>query len=110
MQTEDNSRQINLEGALVLTRAAVLQTQILEALDGASEVCLDVANTTDIDVSFLQILIAAHKTAKLERKTLTVSAAGSEGLAAQIARCGLPASVLPDFRDVFPSGSTGSRR
>lgn len=103
MQTQETSRHLQLDGALVLTRASSLQAQVLEALDSTSDLCLDVSNATDIDVSFLQILIAAHKTAKLERKSLTVAIAGSETLAAQIARCGLPASVLPDFRDVFPS-------
>jgi anti-anti-sigma regulatory factor len=92
-----------LEGPLVLTRASALQAQLLEALDEASDICLDVSNATDFDISFLQILIAAHKTARIEKKTLTVSESGSERLAAEIARCGLPASVLPDFRNVFPS-------
>jgi anti-anti-sigma regulatory factor len=103
MQNPNHNLCLHLEGALVLTRATELQAQVRDALDSNSEVCLDVSKAVEFDLSFLQVLIAAHKTAKNERKTLTVAAAGSEGLAAQIARCGLPASVLPDFRDVFPS-------
>lgn len=96
-------RNLQLRGPLVISGANETRILIAEALEQASSVRLDVSETTDIDISFLQTLIAAHKTAKLEQKMLTVTASGSERLAAEIARCGLPTSVLPDFRDVFPS-------
>lgn len=94
---------IVLEGPLVLTRMPALREEISRALEAGDSVVLDVSGAGDIDISFLQLLIAAHKSAKLQNKHLSVASEGCGRLAEQIARCGLPASVLPDFRDVFPA-------
>lgn len=96
---------IIFDGPLVLTRMPALQEQIATALSARDVVVLDVSAAGEIDISFIQLLISAHKTAKLQHKHLSVAMNGAERLAARIAACGLPESVLPDFRDVFPAGT-----
>ena len=88
-------------GPLVLADSLQIAALVIEARDLATYVSIDGAEVTEFDVSFLQTLIAADKTATLERKTLMVAAGGSEEFAAQIARCGLPSSLRPDFSNVF---------
>lgn len=97
MTNDPSARDVVMGGPLTVSRAASLQAQLIEAFDSADSIHIDLSAAIDLDVSFLQMLVAAQKSAVFEGKTLTVSA--SSMLARQIERCGLDRSALPSFQD-----------
>ena len=95
---------LRLTGPLTLPHAESIQASILDALDAAPAVSLDLSAATEIDTSFLQILIAANKAAAQMRVDLSI-AAGS-GLLEQAAfRCGM--ALMPSPGGPLPRCEAG---
>ena len=90
-----STRDVVMEGPLVISRAASLQAQLIEAFDAADAIHIDLTSASDLDVSFLQLLVAARKSAVAEGKTLTMSTPWM--LANHIERCGLDNAALPEI-------------
>ena len=102
MDTDTIHHDLKLSGPLTTAGANDIRGLIAEALETSNSVRIDVSAVTDIDLSFLQTLIAAHKTAKLERKSLTVLASGSEALAVQISDAACRRPSFPISATSFP--------
>ncbi|MCE5242276.1 MAG: STAS domain-containing protein [Syntrophobacteraceae bacterium] len=68
------SRVLALEGALTVQRIGELKEMISLALSESDEVVLNVENAAEIDLSFLQLLCAAHKSASHRNKHLLLGA------------------------------------
>lgn len=70
---------LELAGKLTIARASELAASIGQSLaEEEHEVVLDLEKVTAVDVSFLQILCAAHRTARRDGKSLSVVAASPE--------------------------------
>lgn len=69
-----NQFVIRCEGFLTLAAAPKIREEILAAIDANSQVVADVSQATDADLTFIQILIAAKRTASARGKTFLVSA------------------------------------
>jgi anti-anti-sigma regulatory factor len=65
---------IRCEGFLTLSSAPRIREEILAAINANSKVVADVSNATDADITFIQILIAAKRTASARGKTFLISA------------------------------------
>ncbi len=99
---------LQLDGALTVPRADEIQGRILATLNVPGAVAIDVSGATEIDVSFLQILVAAHKTASSLRKPLSLVCGGSTLLMDEAARCGLRATTAITGARVLPEISQGT--
>jgi anti-anti-sigma regulatory factor len=105
--TPDQHQYVYLKGPLTVTHADPIAATLLEALGASEAVTIDLSGATGIDVSFLQILIAANKSAARNRKTLKIAAPGYEMLAKEAARCGLPGPKSANAAHVLPCATTG---
>ena len=59
----ENRVVINLGGVLTIVRAVELKQIISEALNKSKYVVLECSECTDMDLSFLQLVCSAHRTA-----------------------------------------------
>jgi ABC-type transporter Mla MlaB component len=65
---ENNS--LSFAGNLTIEHAAELQTFLMESLNRRDRLHLVFENVTEVDISFLQLLCSAHRTAVKTNKTL----------------------------------------
>jgi anti-anti-sigma regulatory factor len=65
---------LTLEGDLTIANAEETRNALLDALGSVSRLEYDVKNVTAVDLSFLQILCSAHRTALDMGKELVLSA------------------------------------
>jgi anti-anti-sigma regulatory factor len=63
---------VNIEGDLTVQHAAEFKTCLLDALGRAQSVRIDLQAIDDIDLTCLQLLCSAHKTALLVGKDLSL--------------------------------------
>ena len=91
---------VQLTGPLTVPTAAAVRDQLLAALDGSPAVTVDLSGVTEIDVTFLQILVAAQRTAQARGTDLSL-VPGNVLLPVEMARCGLPA-LSPTGQPVIP--------
>ncbi|MDR3464004.1 MAG: STAS domain-containing protein [Beijerinckiaceae bacterium] len=89
MRPVEPHQYVHLKGPLTVPYADSIYASVLEALGSAEAVTLDLSAATNIDVSFLQILVAANKSAIRSNKSLKVAVSGSGILESEAARCGL---------------------
>ena len=63
---------LHLSGELVVRHANRLSSGLVAALNGAESVEIDLSSVTEVDISCLQLLCAAHKTATRQHRLLRV--------------------------------------
>lgn len=81
--------KVALAGALGLQDAKETHTKLIQALETFDAVDVDLSELTSADVSIVQLLIAARKSADARRKTLTISSNNCEPFCAALAEIGL---------------------
>jgi anti-anti-sigma regulatory factor len=74
-----------------LTLAAVdgLRASLLAALDRGIDLVVECSGATDVDLSFLQLLISARLSARQRGRSLTLKGAEGGPVRAALAACGL---------------------
>lgn len=72
--TEANKNNtVRFAGSLTIERAAALKMLLMESLNWTDSLHLVCENVTEVDISFLQLLCSAHRTAVKEKKKLTLA-------------------------------------
>ncbi|MBK5275102.1 MAG: STAS domain-containing protein [Desulfuromonadales bacterium] len=74
------AQTVRLSGKATVAGAVDLKRVLVEALDSADEVILDVSGITTCDPSFFQLLCAAHQSSAVLGKMLGVGPDGLGGL------------------------------
>jgi anti-anti-sigma regulatory factor len=92
---------VKLSGALGLRGIGALRDEIAEALAAHEAVAIDSTAVESADTSAIQLLLSAQKTANVEGKALTLTAAGP--LAKTLVALGL---VGADGASLVPETST----
>jgi ABC-type transporter Mla MlaB component len=72
-KNDDDLGKLVLQGELTLDHIRPLQDSLKNALDTVRSLDIDMEDVTEIDLSFLQILCAAHRTAMKTGKTLKLA-------------------------------------
>ena len=67
-----DSREVILSGSLVLSSAGDIRAQLLQALDESDIVHLMLQDVTEVDLSLVQIICAAHRSALQRKKSLVL--------------------------------------
>jgi HPt (histidine-containing phosphotransfer) domain-containing protein/anti-anti-sigma regulatory factor len=91
---EQGSLVLRFEDQLTVAHAQEAHARISSALANHASVIIDVSNPQDIDLTFLQILIAANKTAKANGRQLLINAPADGMLADKLKAAGLPVEHL----------------
>jgi anti-sigma B factor antagonist len=73
VDTEDNKMHIEIKGELSIYTVAALRQQLLDALDGAQEVEVDLSDVGEMDSAGMQLMVAAKREAALRDKALRFS-------------------------------------
>ncbi len=69
---------LTLDGELTIEHAGELKKMLIEAMDSAESVDIKLEEVTGVDLSCLQLLCSAHRTALKSRKQLTLSSEESD--------------------------------
>jgi ABC-type transporter Mla MlaB component len=67
------SMALALDGDMTIQRIAEIKTQLVETLNGTDSLVLNLKKVTRVDLTFLQLLCSAHRTAHQARKTLELA-------------------------------------
>jgi len=95
VQSVDSPYVLSLTGSLTTPRAEAMHSEALAALSAHPSVAIDCANASEMDVAFIQILVAAHRFATQSGKTVALAAPPAGILAETLKRCGFPAPQRP---------------
>ena len=70
---QNNPTHIEIKGELNIYTVAALRLQLLEALDAANEVEVDLSAVAEMDSAGMQLMVAAKREAAQHQKTLRFS-------------------------------------
>ncbi|TBW37616.1 STAS domain-containing protein [Siculibacillus lacustris] len=73
MSESKERHRISLAGNLTIRNSAEIHATISEFLESNQTVDLDCTDATEVDFSFLQLLLAARKTASLTGRSLSIT-------------------------------------
>jgi anti-anti-sigma regulatory factor len=73
IENSGSIKVLHLSGELVIQHADLLGSRFLESLSDADRVDIDLSAVTDVDISCLQLLCAAHKTSIKLNKLLYIN-------------------------------------
>jgi anti-anti-sigma regulatory factor len=96
--TADPPRIVALKGALTLANAESTKAALLAGLD-AGAIMLDCSDVEDVDVTGVQLLLAACRSAAARDNAFGLAAPLPAFLAETFERCGLPASSLENMEE-----------
>ncbi len=81
MQEDQSAHLLSFGAMLRLAEAGMIRTALLTSLNGTSStIAVDCADAAEVDVSFIQLLLAARRTAQARGKCLALSAPASGAL------------------------------
>ena len=95
MQLVDSPFVLSLTGSLTTPRAEAIHCEVLAAVNGHPDVKVDCSGASEMDVAFIQILIAAHRFAAQSGKTVALASPPAGLLADTLLRCGFSAPKRP---------------
>lgn len=91
----DSPYVLSLTGSLTTPRAEAIHLEVLAALNGHSRVTVDCSSASEMDVAFIQILVAADRFASQRGKTIALASPPAGLLAETLRRCGFSAPKRP---------------
>ena len=108
MQSGDLPYVLSLTGSLTTPRAEAIHAEALAALSGHPNVAIDCSNASEMDVAFIQILVAAHRFASRSGNTVALASPPAGLLAETLNRCGfsLPKRPATALAEVLSLSST----
>ena len=84
----EGSGRLAMGGSLTVENAAGIREEIIRAFRESDRVVLEIAEDVVADVSFLQILCSAYRTAFIEKKTFEVDWSAAPGVRLLLAAAG----------------------
>jgi hypothetical protein len=94
MQEAPSADSVDLDGSRTIRNAEDTRSLLMEALKRPSPTRLDCSATDEADLSFLQLLLSARKSAEAAGRTLTLSHPASAPFLTAASRAGF--AVAPD--------------
>ncbi len=86
---------LSLIGNLTTPQAEAVHSQVMAALSGHSSVTIDCSGASDMDVAFIQILVAASRYASRCGKSVALASPPAGLLADTLRRCGFSPPLRP---------------
>jgi anti-anti-sigma regulatory factor len=79
---QPGTRLVAIAGSMTIQHGAEIKAALLEAMDSAETLQLDLAEVTEIDLIGLQFICSAHRSAIAGNKRFSVMKSGNEVIAA----------------------------
>ena len=95
MSSANTPYVVSLAGSLTTPRAQATHATIVAALSDHDCVAIDCAGASEMDVSFVQLLVAAHRYALRRGKTVALASPPSGLVAETLLRCGFAPPKRP---------------
>ena len=95
MQSASSPFILSLTGSLTTPRAEAVHAEVFAVLSGHANVAVDCSNASEMDVAFIQILVAAHRFAAKSGKSVALAAPPAGLLAETLKRCGFSLPTRP---------------
>jgi anti-anti-sigma regulatory factor len=95
VQSASSPYVLSLTGSLTTPRAEAIHAEVFAVLSGHPSVAVDCANASEMDVAFIQILIAAHRFAAQCGNAVALASPPAGILAETLKRCGFPTPERP---------------
>ena len=95
MQSASSPYVLSLTGSLTTPRAEAIHSAALAALSDHPSVAIDCSNASEMDVAFVQILVAAQRFAARSGKSVGLAGPPAGLLAETLKRCGFPLPKRP---------------
>jgi anti-anti-sigma regulatory factor len=92
-QEENNRGTLILDGNLTLSEAEELRMLLIKAIINVEQIFLDFGDTREIDLSCLQLLCSAHRSALRMKKTVAFSGAWTESFRKAVHQAGYARTV-----------------
>jgi len=86
-------QELKVAGSVTIGQAAGFKEALLEALQVASELRLDLSGVTEIDLTGLQLLCATHQSAQASGKKVSVDDGGNRAYLDVVVNAGFPRNV-----------------
>lgn len=104
---------LHCEAPLTLASATDIRTRMASALDHHASIVVAVPAAADIDLTFIQILVAANRTASSAGRSFRLDAPSTGGVFAALGSAGLCAGDIParggcPVHAVTPAATLGS--
>ncbi len=85
---------IEFVGRLTISEAPEIRETLLAGIDGCQDVVIDCSKASEIDLTFIQLLIAGRRTAATRGRSMLVSASFDSPLAEAARRAGFAAEEI----------------
>jgi anti-anti-sigma regulatory factor len=109
MTSSSVSVPLKLCGSLTTPNSEETHRAIRDALSGSESLVVDCSTATEIDVSFLQLLVSAQRTAERAHKAIALASPPQGVLADALRRCGFAtAERTTSLAKIFPSATRGA--
>ncbi len=100
---------VKLSGSLTTPVGEEVHRTVLEALNGCERLVIDCSDVTEVDVSFLQILVAADVAAGRSHKTAALGSPPEGALGDALQRCGFaPPPGATSLAEIFAPRTAGA--
>lgn len=87
---QPGTRRLMITGGMTIQHGPELKAALLQAMAGASGVILDLREVTEVDLSGLQHICAAHRLSIVQQLRFTVCREGNRAIEAVAAAAGFP--------------------
>ncbi len=109
MTSSCESGAVKLSGSLTTPVGEEVHRTVREALRGCERLVIDCSDATEVDVSFLQILVATDRAAGRSHKTAALASPPGGVLGAALRRCGFaPPPEATSLAEIFASRVRGN--
>ena len=109
MSSSSVSTPLKLCGSSTTPQSEETHRAVRDALSGGAHLVVDCTEASEIDVSFLQLLVAAQRSAERSGKTIALSAPPQGALADALKRCGFAAAAgTTALARLFPPAAGGA--
>ncbi len=88
IEDSQNGKIITLDGELCIQNVNEFRTLLMESIGATDTITMNVASVTEIDLSCLQLLCAAHQTTIRQNKSLKLDRQWPESCALMIEKSG----------------------
>ncbi|HYD68925.1 STAS domain-containing protein [Azospirillum sp.] len=92
MENAADPRAVLFSGALTIRNAESIHEKFLELLSRTGDLVVDASDAEEVDVSFVQLLLAARRSAREQGRALSLAAPAAGPLREVLVRGGFAAS------------------
>jgi anti-anti-sigma regulatory factor len=88
IEHSDKKKILTINGSVTIKNVGALKKVLIDMIDQTDNLIINIAEISDVDITFLQLLCSAHKTLLRNNKSLTISESCPESFRKTINKSG----------------------